>query len=147
MFCTWPFAVPVQVQRGVPFSGSPFRQQVPLKLNTSWTRPDLETAACLEWFTWHFLHLSMTGHHCFRPGFRETRHNKPETGARCDTACLPTYLHHWNGVLFLEGDDDGIVPDAGSRDIRGLSAQVPTGEAFTSAPCGRPGPASDVKAA
>lgn len=89
------FTVPVQVQRGVPFPGSPFRQPVPLKLNTSRTRPDLEAAACLEGFTWHFLHVSMTGRHCFRPGLRETRHNKPETGAWCDRHCLPAYLHHW----------------------------------------------------
>lgn len=90
-FHTWHFAVPIEVQRGVS-SGSPLRQPVPLRLNTSRTRPDLETAACLEGFTWHFLHMSMTGRHCFRPEVRETRHNKPETGAWCDAACLPTPL-------------------------------------------------------
>lgn len=36
---------------------------------------------------------------------------------------------------------------APGTDICGLYAQVPTGEAFTSAPCARPGPGSDVKAA
>lgn len=91
--------------------GLPVRQPVPLNLNTSWTRPDLDTAACLVGFTWHFLRMSMTGRHCFRSEFREraTINRKQEHGATLTTNTTG------NSVLFLGGDDARIVPDVPGR--------------------------------
>lgn len=63
----------------------------------------------------------------------------------CLAAYLPTYTT-WSSVLFL-GEATMIESclNARSRDMCGLSAQVPTGEAFTSATRARQGPRSDVR--